>query len=375
VTAGPLGRAWPVTASARVNPAGPIPAAAGTPSWPRSRRPTGRLAGEQVAAAVGAVAGHGAALRSLAAVLAEGRVREVLACGAPPVVGRLVTELISRGSAVFVPPSCAACGRIGLPLTRSGHDGGASAAGTGNSPRPAPVAVRSSRLPGAPAAAGRSVSFAGGVSAGTVAADLRQDRPGRRPGPRRRDGRVHELLPARRSCSSRAGRGPTATVASARSSPATPRPRASPPRSARTRCATSCSPGSRPRASTMRSSSPTAATPPASPWRCTPASPSPTSSSATTTSSATSPSDPPQHARLRLVTRFLPGPQRERVRRGFRRLAGSRRGPAAPDLRGRPGRPIGCCWLAVRYARRTPRSLVRSRRRAGVRSRIRTAGR
>ena len=55
------------------------------------------LAGEQVAAAVDAVAGHGAALRSLAAALAEGRVREVLAGGAPPVAGRLVTELISRG--------------------------------------------------------------------------------------------------------------------------------------------------------------------------------------------------------------------------------------------------------------------------------------
>ena len=81
---------------------------------------------------------------------------------------------------------------------------------------------------------------------------------------------------------------------------------ASPPRSARTRCATSCSPGSRPRASTTRSSSPTAATPPASPWRSTPASPWPTPSSATTTSSATSPSDQHHHARLGLVTRFLP---------------------------------------------------------------------
>jgi hypothetical protein len=87
---------------------------------------------------------------------------------------------------------------------------------------------------------------------------------------------------------------------------ATPTPRASPPRSARTSSATSCSPGSKPRASTTRSSSPTAAMPPASPWRSTPASPSPTPSSATTTSSATSPSDPPRHARLRLVTRFLP---------------------------------------------------------------------
>lgn len=77
------------------------------------------LAGEQIAAA----AGHGAALRSLAAALDKGQAREVLACGAPPAAGRLVTELISRGSAVFVPPSCAGCGRTGLPLTRSGHAG------------------------------------------------------------------------------------------------------------------------------------------------------------------------------------------------------------------------------------------------------------
>jgi hypothetical protein len=85
--------------------------------------------------------------------------------------------------------------------------------------------------------------------------------------------------------------------------------RASPPRSARTRCATSCSPGLRPRASTTRSSSPTAATPPASPWRSTPASPWPTPSSATTTSSAISPYDQRDHARLGLVTRFLPAPR------------------------------------------------------------------
>jgi integrase len=55
---------------------------------------------------------------------------------------------------------------------------------------------------------------------------------------------------ARRTCSSRAGKSPTATAASARSSPSTPRPSASPRRSARTSSATSCSPGSRPRAST-----------------------------------------------------------------------------------------------------------------------------
>src|SRR6266568_4133340 len=66
----------------------------------------------------------------------------------------------------------------------------------------------------------------------------------------------------------------------------------------------------------------TAATPPASPWRSTPASPSPTPSSATTTSSATSLSDPQDHVRLRLVTRFLPAPQVELLREGVERRQG-----------------------------------------------------
>jgi hypothetical protein len=81
------------------------------------------LTGEQVAAAVDAVAGHPAVLRSLAVALAGGQAGEVLASGAPPAVGRLLTELISLGSAMFTPASCGTCGRTGWPLTRSGHTG------------------------------------------------------------------------------------------------------------------------------------------------------------------------------------------------------------------------------------------------------------
>lgn len=81
------------------------------------------LTSEQVAAAVDAVASHPAVLRSLAVALAGGQAGEVLASGAPPAAGRLVTELISRGSTMFAPPSCATCGRTGWPLTRSGHAG------------------------------------------------------------------------------------------------------------------------------------------------------------------------------------------------------------------------------------------------------------
>jgi hypothetical protein len=81
------------------------------------------LTSEQVAEAVDAVAGHPAVLRSLAVALAGGKAGEALAGGAPPAAGRLVTELISRGSTMFAPPSCTTCGRTGWPLTRSGHAG------------------------------------------------------------------------------------------------------------------------------------------------------------------------------------------------------------------------------------------------------------
>ena len=77
------------------------------------------LTAGQIAAAVDAVAGHGAALRSLAQALSAGQAADVLARGAPPAVGRLVTELIARGSTVLAAPACATCGRTGQPLTRS----------------------------------------------------------------------------------------------------------------------------------------------------------------------------------------------------------------------------------------------------------------
>ena len=81
------------------------------------------LAPGQVAAAVDAAAGNGQALRSLAAALAGRPARDVLADGAPPVAGRLVAELISRGSAVFTAPACKSCGATGRPLTRSSGGG------------------------------------------------------------------------------------------------------------------------------------------------------------------------------------------------------------------------------------------------------------
>ena len=81
------------------------------------------LAPGQVAAAVDAAAGNGQALRSLAAALAGRTARDVLADGAPPGVGRLVGELIARGSAEFTAPACKSCGTTGRPLTRSSRGG------------------------------------------------------------------------------------------------------------------------------------------------------------------------------------------------------------------------------------------------------------
>lgn len=71
----------------------------------------------QVQAAVMAVASHPAALRTLAAALSADPA--ALATGAPPVVGRLVTALRAGGAASLPVPSCAACAREGLALTRS----------------------------------------------------------------------------------------------------------------------------------------------------------------------------------------------------------------------------------------------------------------
>jgi len=75
------------------------------------------LARQEIAAAVDAAVVGPAALRSVAAALAADP--GALATGAPPSVGRLVTELIARGSASLRVPACIACGRAGRPLTRA----------------------------------------------------------------------------------------------------------------------------------------------------------------------------------------------------------------------------------------------------------------
>jgi hypothetical protein len=83
------------------------------------------LSAPQVEAAVAAVAGHPAALRSLAAALTADP--GALAIGAPPMVGRLVTELRAHGATSLPVPSCTLCQRQGLPLTRSFTRGGVCA--------------------------------------------------------------------------------------------------------------------------------------------------------------------------------------------------------------------------------------------------------
>jgi len=75
------------------------------------------LAVEQVTAAVKATITSSAVARDLVAALADGP--GVLAGGAPPVVGRLVAELRSRGSVLAV-PACAHCGRTAKSLIRVG---------------------------------------------------------------------------------------------------------------------------------------------------------------------------------------------------------------------------------------------------------------
>ncbi|ARG94149.1 hypothetical protein B1T50_21840, partial [Mycobacterium kansasii] len=73
-----------------------------------------------LSAALEAVAGHPAVIRSLAAALAADA--DALTVGAPPVVSRLVAELRARG--VDLPdPVCARCARTGKPLTRSSAGG------------------------------------------------------------------------------------------------------------------------------------------------------------------------------------------------------------------------------------------------------------
>jgi hypothetical protein len=79
------------------------------------------LSAAQVTAAVAAVAGHPAALRSLAAALTADPAALMIA--APPVVGRLVEALRAQGATSLPEPSCAVCARVGRPLTRSSAGG------------------------------------------------------------------------------------------------------------------------------------------------------------------------------------------------------------------------------------------------------------
>jgi len=154
------------------------------------------LAPGQVAAAVDAAAGNDQALRSLAAALAGRTARDVLADGAPPGVGRLVTELIARGSAEFTAPACKSCGTTGRPLTRSSRGGVcprcrnrllAVACGCcgGGQAGCRPHRCRRAGLRAVPPSRARAPALR----------DVRQDRSDRGPGPRRARRHMRELLP------------------------------------------------------------------------------------------------------------------------------------------------------------------------------------
>ncbi len=78
------------------------------------------LAPRQITQAIQATVTSPAVLRDLAAAFIEGPAP--LAAGAPAVVGRLVAELVARGSCLPL-PSCAVCGRSNRPLIRSGETG------------------------------------------------------------------------------------------------------------------------------------------------------------------------------------------------------------------------------------------------------------
>jgi hypothetical protein len=79
------------------------------------------LSAAQVGAAIAAVAGHPAALRSLAVALTADPA--ALTIAAPPVVGRLIEALRAGGATSLPEPSCAVCARLGQPLTRSSTGG------------------------------------------------------------------------------------------------------------------------------------------------------------------------------------------------------------------------------------------------------------
>ena len=123
VTVSAPGPARPATRPVRASPAAAVPRCRRDAIVAQVAAADRSLAPGQVAAAVDAAAGNGQALRSLAAALAGRTARDVLADGAPPGVGRLVTELIARGSAEFTAPACKSCGTTGRPLTRSSRGG------------------------------------------------------------------------------------------------------------------------------------------------------------------------------------------------------------------------------------------------------------
>jgi hypothetical protein len=103
------------------------PAGTDLPGLPRDqviaqvRAVESSLSEQDVVAALEAVATHHAVWRSLATALASDP--DALARGAPPVVGRLVTELIARGSTTWAPPRCVVCGRTGAALTLTDRGG------------------------------------------------------------------------------------------------------------------------------------------------------------------------------------------------------------------------------------------------------------
>lgn len=75
----------------------------------------------EIAAAVDAVATNPAVLRNLAAALLADPT--ALPGGAPPVVGRLVAELLARGSTSLAAPACVVCARTGRPLSVTSSGG------------------------------------------------------------------------------------------------------------------------------------------------------------------------------------------------------------------------------------------------------------
>ena len=81
----------------------------------------GSLPAATVTEAFDAAVVSGRAVRVIVDALAADP--DVLQVGAPPMVGRLVTELVARGSTLFTLPACAVCRRTGWPLTATGKGG------------------------------------------------------------------------------------------------------------------------------------------------------------------------------------------------------------------------------------------------------------